>query len=612
MDAYEANNLDRARSPYLRQHQDNPVHWQQWSRELLEHAQAEERPLFVSVGYSTCHWCHVMAREAFSDPEIAAYLNANFVPIKVDREERPDIDQYLMDFLVATTGSGGWPLNAFLSPEGAPFFAMTYAPVEPRFNMPGFLEILKRVKSFYDEKKGELRPYQPESYQSGRDKSLRSGSYDERIEGNRSDLFRRYDGEWAGFGNSQKFPPHSQLLYLLYDGVISEEPESLRLAEQTLDTIYLRGLHDHLQGGFFRYCVDREWTIPHFEKMLYDQAMLLWSFSWGYRALGKGIYLTAIEGIYHALESTLALDGLYAAGLDADTDHEEGATYLWEPSEVRKFLGEEDFDRFSRYFESVQSGNFEGKLHLVAIDDPRRERQLSRALERLLERRNRRRQPARDDKIITEWNALAGVGLIEAGRATGREEYSRRAGELYRRLREVNEESGNLAHSSLPGMGRQDQEFLDDRAALLLFESYLFEEDRLEETTLHRSAEALLSFREGNEWHRSKSNDFFTMPADIFDSPIPSAASLAEMALLRYRLLTDGEYDELPQARATLADFYNLAARWSAGEIYLIKAPTPLSWRELPFPAVQGRAERENYCFRGVCYFGLPVETGRS
>lgn len=606
MQGLDRNNLDKARSPYLRQHRENPVHWQEWSQETLALAQEEDRPLFVSVGYSTCHWCHVMAREAFSDPEIATYLNDNFVPIKVDREERPDIDQYLMNFLVATTGAGGWPMNAFLSPEGAPFFALTYAPVEPKFNMPGFLEILRRVRSFYDEKKGELQQYEPEAYERTRERTLQGAGYDEAVETIRSDLYRRYDNEWGGFGEQQKFPPHSQLLYLLHDGVVSEMSESIRLAEHTLDTIYLRGLHDQLQGGFFRYCVDREWTIPHFEKMLYDQALLLWSFSWGYRMLGKESYRRAVEGIAKALEETFAVDGVYAAGLDADTEHTEGKSYLWDLEELERFLETEELELLGRVFESIESGNLEGKLHLVAMEDPAQNEETRAVLAKLLHQRRERAQPERDEKIITSWNALTGVGLVEAWRATGERHYLDRALRLYEELLERNSRDQRLVHSSLSGRGAQEHGFLEDFASVLLLETYLSEERLLPEDRLPVSVERLLQFKSGKNWHAAKTDDFLPMPSDVFDSPIPAAASLAEMALLRSRMLLDREYEELSLARAYQSDFYNLAGRFSAGEVYLVKAPQPLPWDSLPFPALQGVAERENYCFRGVCYFGLP------
>jgi hypothetical protein len=606
MQQMHRNNLDRARSPYLRQHQDNPVHWQEWNREVLDFARREDRPLFVSVGYSTCHWCHVMAREAFSNPDIAAYLNEYFVSVKVDREERPDIDQYLMNFLVATTGSGGWPMNAFLSPGGAPFFALTYAPVEPRYNMPGFLEILKRVRAFYDEKKGELRPYTPQSYEEARSRTLESGGYDSVVEKNRDTLYRRYDEEWGGFGNQQKFPPHAQLLYLLQDGAVSEMRESVRLAEDTLDKIYSRGLHDHLQGGFFRYCVDREWKIPHFEKMLYDQALLLWSFSWGYRVLGKEQYRRALEGILRALEETFGVDGVFASGLDADTDHQEGLSYLWEPQKLPELLEPEEQELLARHFESVRSGNFEGKLHLVGMDDPHSQEASSKLLEKLLRIRKGWPQPDRDEKIITSWNALTGVGLLEAWRATDEERFLHRAERLYHELLRLNRQEGRLSHSSLPGREPQDQGFLEDYAALLLLETYLYGEGLLGEERLRESMADLEEFREGESWQSAKSEDFLSMPSDVFDSPVPAPASLAEMAMLRGRMLLDEEYEELPLATAFQSDFYNLAARFSAGEVYLVKSGEPLPWGELPFPAIQGRGERENYCFRGVCYFGLP------
>ena len=314
------NNLDLANSPYLRQHAENPVWWQEWSAEILEYARKTDRIVFVSVGYSTCHWCHVMAREAFSDETCATILNRHFVPVKVDREQRPDIDHYLMSFLVATTGSGGWPLNAFLTPEGHPFFAMTYASTEPRFHLPAFDDILGRVREFFGENRDRIAPFELNAEHSGVDGAIRKvlahddGGEAEAGDGPASvamisdedesqaiervdELERAFDRVHAGFGQSQKFPPHSALLYLQHACAAGLSEQAGEMARETLDAMMTRGLHDHLQGGFFRYTVDREWTIPHFEKMLYDQAMLLWNYAVASRLFGSSGYRETAAGI---------------------------------------------------------------------------------------------------------------------------------------------------------------------------------------------------------------------------------------------------------------------------------------------------------------------------
>ncbi|MFW6329547.1 MAG: hypothetical protein ACOC28_05580, partial [Alkalispirochaetaceae bacterium] len=360
----------------------------------------------------------------------------------------------------------------------------------------------------------------------------------------------------------------------------------------------------------FRYCVDREWRIPHFEKMLYDQAMLLWSLSWGYRLLEKDLYRNAIDRTVRFLDSRLEIDGLYASGLDADTNHQEGATYLWDVEELKSVLTDEEHDAFARLFESSESGNFEGKLHLVAMSDPWEKRENRQILSKLLDRRSRRAQPERDDKILTSWNALLGCALLEAYRATGVEEYRSRAIRLHERLLEANTSSEGVFHSSMRGSGTQEQGFLEDYASLLLLETYLLEEGELTLEELSPRGESVLEFRSGQEWLSNRGEDFFTIPSDLFDSPLPAPASIAELGVLRRRMLAEEEYEELPLSRPFLSDFYNLAARFSAGEVYLVKTPELLPWQELPFPAIRGRAPRANYCFRGVCYFGVPKPDG--
>ncbi|MFW5690061.1 MAG: thioredoxin domain-containing protein, partial [Spirochaetota bacterium] len=448
---FTRNNLDLATSPYLLQHRENPVWWQEWSEEALEYARRERRIVLVSVGYSTCHWCHVMAADAFSDAECASILNRHFLPIKVDREERPDIDHYLMSYLVATTGSGGWPLNAFLTPDGDPFFAMTYASTEPRFSMPGFADILGRIREFYDEHRGEIRPFELNAEHSrvnevtaaALDRATSTGSAqatdetpvamisdeDERETNARIQaLERAFDTVHAGFGTSQKFPPHSALLFLQYAAAAGFE-QARPMVRDTLNEMMTRGLHDHLQGGFFRYTVDREWTIPHFEKMLYDQAMLLWNYALASRLFNRAGYRETAAGIVRALEETFRVGAGYASGHDADTNHREGATYVWKLEEIRELLDPDELDAFLRSFAASEAGNFERRNHLVRIlppgvhaDEPKAAKRapapemIERAKEKLLAARRERDQPPRDDKVILSWNALAGCGLLAAHR----------------------------------------------------------------------------------------------------------------------------------------------------------------------------------------------------
>ncbi|MBE0678302.1 MAG: thioredoxin domain-containing protein, partial [Bacteroidales bacterium] len=321
---WHRNNLDSSSSPYLRQHAGNPIWWQEWNSETLAHAAAENKPVLVSVGYATCHWCHVMAGEAFSDPETADYLNANFVSIKTDREQRPDIDQYMMNFIQAQTGSGGWPLNVFLTPGLKPVHALTYAPVRTSGNRYSFLHIAQAVIEFIEQRGDNIMSF------SRSEQEAPLADAEQLTES----LGEYFDSEFGGFGAGQKFPPHSTLLFMLYHMAVNDEAKAAektsveegaedltsedvtsgeyksngetgtvsQIVTTTLDTMMMRGLNDHLQGGIYRYCVDREWTIPHFEKMLYDQAMALWSYSLAYRVTAREHYRTMAEKIVKSLD----------------------------------------------------------------------------------------------------------------------------------------------------------------------------------------------------------------------------------------------------------------------------------------------------------------------
>lgn len=399
------NNLDKSTSPYLLQHKDNPVHWQEWSEELIEYAKEVDKPLFVSVGYATCHWCHVMAAEAFSHKESADYLNEHFIPIKIDREQRPDIDRYLMEFLVATRRSGGWPLNAFLSPEMKPFAAFTYIPIKAKYGMPPFLQIIQQVKRFYDAEKKNLTPYDPSGRMPG---DLGEERLIPLIRGNFDEVFK-------GWGSGNKFPPHNTLLFLQYYYRWKPDTPVDDMITETLDTMMLRGLHDNLQGGFHRYCVDDKWTIPHFEKMLYDQAMLLWNYSLAYDVFGKKEYAQVARGIVKCLKETYLEDGLFVSAHDADTDHVEGETYLWTERELKKLLNKKELKAFLDHYEITKKGNFEGKNHLIRKKTGYG-KEISAIEEKLLEVRRKRVQPFTDRKKVTSWNALAGIGLLMAGK----------------------------------------------------------------------------------------------------------------------------------------------------------------------------------------------------
>jgi hypothetical protein len=633
------NNLDKARSPYLLQHADNPVHWQEWSEPVIAAAREQNTPLFVSVGYSTCHWCHVMAHEAFSDDEVAAYLNEHFVPIKVDREERPDIDQFLMSFLVASTGQGGWPLNAFVSPDLTPFFALTYVPVQPRYGMPGMKEILQKVSSFYQGREEPLQAFDPQNAAAGTRLRTDEGNdpgEDQALEGIRQAQANRFDREHAGFGSAQKFPPHCTLLYMLHDAALqrelarqhgtgsaagggsapgggtgsagggsSDRLEPRSMAAQTLRAMQLRGLHDHLQGGIFRYCVDREWTVPHFEKMLYDQAMALWYYASAFKELGEESFKATARGIITCLEETFREQELLVAAHDADTEGAEGGTYIWEQDELAETLDKQEFELLKEVFEISDNGNFHGSIHLVrrvpdAELDKEKRATLTETLRKLLERRKRRSQPSVDRKIVTSWNALAGVAYIVAGRALSEQEYIDTGLSLFDALWRHHWSGTMLVHSSLDGSAGE-QEYLSDYAAMALCATYCGEETPGYEEPLQAMLRGMEQFKTDGGWLEARNRDFHPIPADSFDSPVPSTLALARMAQIRAALLRAQDHEALPFHAPTASDFANVAALYSRGYIHVYESMEKLPWSQLPLHALQRRGEHPQDCFMGVC-----------
>lgn len=583
---FNQNNLGESSSPYLRQHAGNPIWWQEWSSETLTYAAAENKPLLVSVGYATCHWCHVMAAEAFSDPETADYLNANFVSIKIDREQRPDIDQYMMNFMQAQTGSGGWPLNVLLTPDLKPVHALTYAPLQNIGNRYSFLYIAQAVNEFLKSRGDSIMPFNPSEQEAPTAEA-------ERLTESLAEYFDRENG---GFGGGQKFPPHSTLLFMLYQLSVSHDDTQSEMGTTTLDAIMTRGLNDHLQGGIYRYCVDREWTIPHFEKMLYDQAMALWSYSLAHRVTGNKHYRTMAEKIVKCLDETFLHDGMYVSAFNADTDHKEGATYLWSMEELTTLLTPSEFERFREVYEISSEGNFEGLNHLIRKNHDR----IDAIEEKLLATRLKRVQPSRDDKILTGLNALTAVALIQAGRHLDRLELEAGAVTLVWKLLETFWDGSTLAHSYYDGV-LQRQSFLSDAAPLLLAVTMLYETDESWGETMTTMAEYVRTFRKEGRWVESEAEDFVRIYASWFDHPAPSAVSLAEMALTRVALLTGGDVTPAVWRRPYQSDFYNINVLLTEDIFYLYTTKEPLPWSEIPLNSVQRRGEPESVCHNRTC-----------
>jgi len=582
----QRNNLDISSSPYLRQHAKNPIWWQEWSSEVIEEAVRENKLLFVSVGYATCHWCHVMAADAFSDRVIADYLNQHFICIKVDRETRPDIDQFLMHFITAQNGSGGWPLNVFLTPDIHPIFALTYAPGHGSGSISPFLDITKKVYDYYINHRDKILPFQAvEKPPSIIEEKMII-----------KELLTYFDSVDGGFGRGQKFPPHTTLLYLLYLLCVEKNDNIQKMCGITLDAMRLGGLNDHLQGGIFRYCVDKKWTIPHFEKMLYDQAMALWCYALAYRVMDKKAYKAMAENILRCLEECFKDNGLYISAYDADTEHIEGATYIWRYDELKEFLSAEEFHRLSESYFIFPEGNFNGAIHLIRKNDlPLRDIE-----EKLLVIRNQRIQPNKDNKILCGINALVAIAILQAARFLEKPKLEARAVQIIKSLMARFWDGKTLAHSLSNGI-IQKQNFLFDGACMLIAITMLNENDESWYIPMCAMSEYVKSFQEGEKWVESRSEDFQTIYASWLDHPIPSSVSLAEMGLTRAVLLNGKGFRGEVYRQPYHADFFNLAVMLRNGLFHLFTTKKGVNWNKLPPNSLQMRGEPQTDCYRGVC-----------
>src|ERR687897_2856916 len=400
------NRLAQETSPYLLQHADNPVDWYPWGEEALKRARAEDKPILLSIGYAACHWCHVMEHESFEDAETARLMNERFVNVKVDREERPDVDAVYMDAVVALSGRGGWPMTVFLTPEGEPFFGGTYYPPEPRHGLPSFRQLLVAISDAYRERRDDVTRQARALVDAVREQNEQRPSSEPLTEAVLAAAVRalhsQFDPEWGGFGSAPKFPPASALEFLLRRG-------ELELVTKTLDGMALGGMYDLVGGGFHRYSVDERWLVPHFEKMLYDNALLAAAYLHAWALTGETRFRRVVEETLDYLVREMRLpDGGFASAQDADTDGVEGLTYTWTPEEIGEVLGEE-------HPEWLQP--FEHDRLILRADIP------AEAKEKLLAARARRKQPERDQKALTGWNGLALSAFAEGGRALGRADY---------------------------------------------------------------------------------------------------------------------------------------------------------------------------------------------
>ena len=435
--AAQPNHLIHEKSPYLLQHAYNPVEWYPWGDDAFAKARQEQKPIFLSIGYSTCHWCHVMERESFENAEIAALLNRSFISVKVDREEHPDVDQVYMTAVTAMTGQGGWPLTAFLTPDLKPFFGGTYFPPEARWNRPGMKELLPAVAEAWQQRRDELvhsADRLTSSLHEALSKAPPAGPVTPALlDAAYAAAREQFDATTGGFGEAPKFPRSHELSFLLRYWRRTGEPDALQMVTTTLDAMACGGIRDHLGGGFHRYATDAQWLVPHFEKMLYDQALLAMTYLEAFRATHRPVYAeVAREILEYVLRDLSDPEGGFYAAEDADSEGEEGTYYVWTPEEILKTLGADAGERFNRVYGVTAEGQFEQGTSILHLEPPL-EASLPEAAalaadrQRLLEARNRRVRPHRDDKILTSWNGLMIAAMAYGGATLDEPRYVRAA-----------------------------------------------------------------------------------------------------------------------------------------------------------------------------------------
>ena len=586
------NTLGLATSPYLRQHADNPVHWQQWTPQALAQAAARDVPILLSIGYAACHWCHVMAHESFEDDEVAAAMNAGFVCIKVDREERPDIDAVYMNATVALTGQGGWPMTCFLTPDGRPFFCGTYYP------KAGFLQLLSAVSETWRNRRGEVDDASEHiagelRNMAGALSGLPSGGPDVApalCDHAVATVLSDQDTAHGGFGGAPKFPPSAILEALLRNYERTGSPAVLEAVSRTGTAMARGGIYDQLAGGFARYSVDNAWVVPHFEKMLYDNALLLRAYAHWARRTGDPLARRVAGQTAGFMLDELADGSVFTSSLDADADGREGSTYVWTPEQLAEMLGADDGRWAAEVFAVTQSGTFEhGTSVLQCLADPDDPQRLERVRTALLAARLTRTQPGRDDKVVTSWNGLAITALAEANVALDEPEFARAARDCAMTLLDLHVVEGRLRRASLGGVVGDSAAILEDYAMLatgLLALHQLTSEGAWLTSAIELLDVALAHFADPQRpgrWYDTADDaeELMLRPADPLDGATPSGASTITEALLTAAHLVDGDRAErYLQASADAL---------SAHSVLLARAPRSAGyWLAVAESAVRG------------------------
>ena len=588
------NHLINESSPYLLQHAHNPVDWYPWGEEAFAKARRENKPVLLSIGYSACHWCHVMAHESFEDEQIARLMNDNFVNIKVDREERPDLDQIYMNAVQMMTHHGGWPMTVFLTPDAVPFYGGTYFPPQDRYNMPGFPRVLLSIAEAYRERQADIAETSQSLINELRRLSETNATAQplekELLDAAYTGIIRSYDAVNGGFGGAPKFPPAMTLEFLLRTHVRTGNPQALEMVRHTTQKMALGGMYDQIGGGFHRYSTDAKWLVPHFEKMLYDNALLSRLYLHYFQISQDKLAHDTTTGIldYVLREMTSPAGGFYSTQ-DADSEGHEGKFFVWDYEEVQKLLNGPDAMLFCEYYDITPGGNFEGKnipnvklsmqelaqKHAMSVADL--EDSLERSKARLFEIREQRIKPDRDEKVLTAWNGLMLASFAEAGAALNRPEYletaRRNADFLLSNLRR----DGLLLRTYKDGVAKFNA-YLEDYAFLIEGLVTLYETTG--ETRWFDEALTLTDRMIEEFWDKTNGGFYFTgnsheelivRSKDYFDNATPSGNSVAAIVLQRLAILTENE-EHRNLASAVLNQIADSARKYPSGFGYALSA----------------------------------------
>lgn len=554
------NKLANEKSPYLLQHADNPVDWYPWGEEAFEKARAEDKPVFLSIGYATCHWCHVMAHESFEDEQVAKLMNRAFVNIKVDREERPDIDNTYMTICQMLTGQGGWPLTIIMTPDKKPFFAATYIPKRSLQSRIGMTDLVPQIERAWQNRRSEIND-SVAKIQTNFSKTLHISNggeqlKDEILQNAFQELHNRYDEQFGGFGSSPKFPSPHTLIFLMHHHQTSGNEPALKMAIHTLEQMRLGGIFDHVGGGFHRYSTDRKWLLPHFEKMLYDQAMLIMAYTLGWQHTKNSLFKETVYSIVSYLEKQLLSEnGAFYSAEDADSEGEEGKFYVWTAKEIEEVLPQEEADLFKTLFNISEEGNFHDEAtgrktgrnipHLSEdISDGDLDK-ISGMLTKLEQTREKRIRPLLDDKILTDWNGLMIAALSRAGAAFQDPELTKLAEDACSFIRqEMLTGNNTILHRYKDGDAGIDG-MADDYAFSIwgLIELYqsTFKIEYLEEALKLKVTfeEAFRDSKQGGYFFtHTESEELLGRQKEIYDGAIPSSNSVQMMNNLRLARLT--------------------------------------------------------------------------